>query len=172
MISRLLCCLLILFLCCTAGIIRSAQRDHLTELEADRVREAQAIDLRTDVFIKVIERRMILIMGKAAEHQKDFEKDQELWGDPPTGTKLELLNDIGGILDEAITNIDDAHGRTPKNPLLTKALNNLSRAAERLLSQLSSSSFDNRSQLEIKHINNQVEEIFAAAKKAGGRHNQ
>ncbi|MGH9899483.1 MAG: hypothetical protein ACRD4L_11615 [Pyrinomonadaceae bacterium] len=167
-------CLLTLLLCITTGAVCSAQQDHLSALETDRVREAQAIDLRTEVFLKAIERRMIVIMGKTAERQKELKKDQELWGDLPTGTKPELLNDISGILDEAITNIDDSYTRNRSSPLLSKALNSLSGAASILRTQLSQvtkddridNRIDDRTSLEISHINNQVEEIFEAAKRA------
>jgi hypothetical protein len=112
-------------------------RDHLTEQEMDLVREAQALDKRTAVFIRAIERRLLVITDpNAATASKQVQKETEKWGELPKGTRAELLSDIAKILDEAITNIDDVSERDDKNPLLPKSLRLLSAAATRFITQL------------------------------------
>jgi len=46
------------------------------------------------------------------------------------------LSDVAGILDEAITNVDDVSHHDPRSPLLGKALNKLTAAVNGYLSQL------------------------------------
>jgi hypothetical protein len=111
-------------------------RDHLTEQEMDLVREAQALDKRTAVFIRAIERRLLVITDPTAAASKQVQKETEKWGELPKGTRAELLSDIAKILDEAITNIDDVSERDDKNPLLPKSLRLLSAAATRFTTQL------------------------------------
>src|SRR5262252_5635624 len=89
------------------SIARGQNRDHLTEQEADVIRFHQELDKRTDVFIKAIDRRFASINGAPLPPPKKTEKDEPEWGNAPTGTRAQLLGDIAGILDEAITNIDD-----------------------------------------------------------------
>ncbi|HXI61290.1 MAG TPA: hypothetical protein VNF70_01220 [Pyrinomonadaceae bacterium] len=114
------------------------QRDHLTDAETDLVRFYQEIDKRTDVFIKAADRRFAIINGAAQPATKKLVKDEPEWGDPPKGNRTELLGDIAGILDEAITNIDNVASRDAKNPLLSRSLRKLSAAANGYLNQLNS----------------------------------
>ena len=117
----------------------SAQaRDHLTDAETDLVRFYQELDKRTEVFIKAADRRFAIINGAPQATAKKLVKDEPEWGDPPKGTRAELLGDIAGILDEAITNIDNVSSRDAKNPLLSRALRKLSTAANGYLGQLNS----------------------------------
>ena len=114
------------------------QRDHLTDAETDLVRFYQEIDKRTEVFIKAADRRFAIINGAAQPATKKLVKDEPEWGDPPKGNRTELLGDIAGILDEAITNIDNVASRDAKNPLLSRSLRKLSAAANGYLNQLNS----------------------------------
>jgi hypothetical protein len=115
----------------------SAQsRDHLTSEEVELVRGAQVLDARTAVFIKAIERRLMVLTNPDAASSRQVEKDMKKWGQLPKGTRGELLMDIAKILGEATTNIDDVYARDPKNPLLPKALLMLADASRRFLSQL------------------------------------
>src|SRR2546423_3022550 len=112
------------------------QRDHLTDAETDLVRFYQELDKRTEIFIKAADRRFAIINGSAPPATKKLIKDEPEWGDPPKGTRAELLGDILGILDEAITNIDNVSSRDQKTPLLSRALRKLSTAANGYLNQL------------------------------------
>lgn len=118
----------------TIGAIQG--RDHLTEQEVELVKEAQVLDKRIDVFIKAVDRRMLVLNGTQAASAKQLKKDAELWGDLPTGTRADLIGDISKIFDEAITNIDDVSSRDEKNPLIAKALRNLAAAVTRIVDQL------------------------------------
>ncbi len=111
-------------------------REHLTPQEVDLVKDAQVLDQRIDVFIKAADRRMLAIKGSDATATKQLKKDSETWGELPAGTRAELIGDIAGIFDEAITNIDDVSARDEKNPLIPKALRKLAAAATRIVDQL------------------------------------
>lgn len=119
-----------------AGARQPQRRDFITDVEADRVREAQLIDRRVIVFIKIIERRISALTEPSAATSKQALKDAETWGALRTGTRAELLSDIAGTLDAAITNIDDASQRAPQNPLAIKALRKLAEASTQLLAKL------------------------------------
>lgn len=110
-------------------------RDYFTPQEADLVREAQILDKRIDVFIKAVDRRLLVLSGGAGG-EKQLKKDSETWGELPTGTRAELLGDIAGIFDSAISNIDDVSYHDEKNPLIPKALRKLAAAASRTVDQL------------------------------------
>ena len=111
-------------------------RDYITDKESDRVREAQAIDRRVAVFIKIVERRILAITDPSAANSKQAQKDAENWGELRTGTRAELLSDIAKTLDAAITNIDEASKRAPQNPLPVKALRKLAESSTQLLATL------------------------------------
>ena len=115
--------------------VQQQPRDHLTEEEADRVREAQVIDLRIDVFIMAADRRLLVLNNPNATQKK---KEEELWGPLPKGTRLELINDLKKILTEAMEKIDDASERQKGSPLLTKALDKLKKAAVRQIADMRS----------------------------------
>lgn len=125
-----------------AGFLLSAtpalaqKRDHLTDQETELVRYYQELDKRTEVFIKAIDRRFAIINGVAPPKPKKSDRDEPEWGEAPKGTRAELLDDIAGILDEAITNIDDVSRRDEKNPLISRSLRKLTAAANGYLSQL------------------------------------
>ena len=114
---------------------RLQARDHLTPQEVELVREAQILDKRIDVFIKAVDRRLLVLSGGALS-EKQLKKDSETWGELPTGTRAELFGDIAKIFDEGITNIDDVSARDEKNPLIPKALRKLAAAASRTVEQL------------------------------------
>ena len=111
-------------------------RDHLTDPETELIRDNQQLDKRTEVFIKAIDRRFAIITGAPQATPKKKEKTNEEWGEPPTGTHAQLLEDVAGILDEAITNIDDVSRRDEKNPLISRSVRTLTAACNRYLTQL------------------------------------
>ena len=118
-----------------SGVLGSQARDHLTEKEQELVRDTQVLDKRIDVFIKAIDRRLVILKGSTVP-EKQAKKDAEVWGDAPVGSPAQLLGDIARIIDEAITNIDDVNARDEKNPLIPKALRNLAAAATRTVEEL------------------------------------
>src|SRR5882724_6768249 len=77
------------------GVVANAQtRDHLTPQEVELVQESQILDKRTEVFIKAIERRMLVLNGTQASNTKQLQKDSDKWGELPKGTRAELIGDI------------------------------------------------------------------------------
>lgn len=118
------------------GSVSAQTRDHLTDQETELVRFHQELDKRIEVFIKAMDRRFAIINGIAPPVVKKLVKDEPDWGEVPKGTHTELLGDIAGILDEAITNIDDVSRRDEKNPLISRSLRKLTSSAQGYLSQL------------------------------------
>lgn len=114
----------------------AAQRDHLTDAETDLIRFHRELDKRIEVFIKAVDRRMAIINGTAQPKMKKQLSDEPEWGDIPKGTRAELLGDIAGILDEAITNIDDVGRRDEKNPMISRALRKLTNAVNGYVASL------------------------------------
>jgi hypothetical protein len=162
-----LCALLVCGCATTRAATQAAHRDHLTPAEVELVRDTQVLDKRTAVFIKAAERRLLLITDPQAAQSKQVQKDKELWGDLPKGTRAELYSDLAGIFDEAITNIDDVATRDEHSPLLPTALRKLGAAATRFLGQLSplrdSANDTEREQLERAVA--ELQEIIDAANK-------
>jgi hypothetical protein len=128
--------ILLLSFCLIVAAHPLQARDHLTAKEIDLVKDTQELDKRIDVFIKAADRRLLVIKGLNETGSKELQKDTELWGDLPSGTRGELVGDIAKILDEAITNIDDVSSRDEKNPALRRALRKLAATASRIIDQL------------------------------------
>ncbi|HEU0184028.1 MAG TPA: hypothetical protein VFS27_01855 [Blastocatellia bacterium] len=112
---------------------QTEKRDHLTEQEAELVRDFQEIDKRTEVFIKAADRRLLVLADPNATQKK---KEEETWGPLPKGTKLELLQDYKHILEEAEEKLDDWNNRGGNDKLLPKALNKFKEAATKQVAQL------------------------------------
>ena len=126
-------CLILLF----PFSANAQRRDQLTDMESDLVRDAQAIDLRSEVFVKAIDRRF-LVLNNDSSQTKQVQKDLEKWGELPKGTRAELLFDIEKILQEAIDNIDNLAQHDEKSALLPKAVRILADASARFLPELKS----------------------------------
>ena len=146
----------------------SPQRDHLTLLESDRVREAREIERRMDVFIKVIERRLLALTDPQAAQSRQVQRDMEQWGELQTGTRLELLTDMARTLEEAITNIEDASTRpgfVPEHG--QRALRKLSEASARFIAQLTpmrtSLAEDSPEREQLERTIEYAQEVVAAA---------
>lgn len=143
-------------------------RDHLTPEEIDLVKDAQELDLRIDVFIRAVDRRLQMITGVKVESTKQQKKDSEKWGELPVGSRAELIGDIAKILDEAITNIDDVSARDDKNPLIAKALRKLGVEATRISDQLKPFREQAKTDAELanfEQLNENTQSIVEAANK-------
>ena len=118
---------------------KAARMDHLTTAEDDLIHDTQELDKRIEIYVKAIDRRLIVLTGGTETKQivkETKKKDADQWGPPPTGTRAELLSDVKSILDEAIRNIDNAAEHDAKNLLLPKALKKLADGCLRLTTQL------------------------------------
>lgn len=126
------------------------QREYLTPREVERVRDNQTLDKRVGVFVKAAERRLQMITdpqaaakeSAKAESEKEEKRlhpdlpDLSEYGDSVTGTRAQLLSDIANILDEAITNVDDAAVHSEKSGLIPKAVRKLADSCARMLPRL------------------------------------
>jgi hypothetical protein len=141
--------------------VRAQASDHLTPQEIQLVQDAQALDQRIEVFIKAMQRRMMVLSGApipvASGNKKEAQKEAELWGDLPTGSRAKLIDDIAQILDESITNIDDVSMHDEKNPLIPKALRKLSAAATQIGTQLAAMKEQTKDRAEIAGIEQTLE---------------
>src|SRR6266513_1161884 len=165
-LPRLIAGVVIVAMSILSATSATAQRDHLTDAETDLVRFYQELDKRTEVFIKAADRRFAIINGAPLPAARRLVKDEPEWGDPPKGTRAELWGDIAGILDEAITNIDNVSSRDPKNPLLSRSLRKLSTAANGYLNQLNSLKTkvtDPDEVAAIERVGDEVKEIMDAS---------
>jgi len=139
------------------------QREHLTAEEVEFVRDAQELDRRMAVFIKAAERRLLAITDPATAAKQE-QKEAEKWGAIAASTRAQLLSDIARILDEAITNIDDAGVHNAKSPLIPKSLQKLAEASNSFLPKLtalrsSAAESSERDSLEqaIEHVQTVIE---------------
>ena len=168
-LTLVLATLLTLPFIASAGTITHAQhRDHFTELEVEQIKDTQILDKRIGVFVKAIERRLRVLTGATTDTAKQQKKDAEVYGALPTGSRADLIGDIGKILDEAITNIDDVSSRDEKNPLIPTALRLLANEAKRVAEQLQPYQSQASSEAEVASIElvkENVESILAAANK-------
>jgi hypothetical protein len=133
--TRIFFAALLISACVLVAPARTQKRDHLTDQEADLIREWQEIDKRIEIFVKAADRRLLVLTNPAATQKK---KEEETWGPLPAGTKLELLTDYKRILEEAEEKLDDAYHSGSKNPLIPKALSKFKEAAARQIAQLRS----------------------------------
>jgi len=143
-------------------------REHLTPQEIELVKDAQILDKRIDVFIKAADRRVLALSGTDATNARQLKKDSESWGELPSGTRAELIGDIAGIFDEAITNIDDVSSRDENNPLIPKALRKLAATASRIVEQLKPAEAQARGDAELSSFDQlmeNAESILQAANK-------
>ena len=114
------------------------RREHLTAQEVDMLRDTQELDRRSELFVKIAERRLTAITNPAAAATTPTlsAKENEKWGELPKGTRAQFLSDLARIFDEAIVNVDDVAARTPNSALLPKAVRKLGDASTRFLAQL------------------------------------
>jgi hypothetical protein len=108
LLKRSIIFIIVAAVCMTAlAASTSAQRrDYMTDDEIELVRDAQDIDLRIGVLIKMIDRRFAVLktnVGGTAIPNKESDK----WGPAPTGTRMEILDDIRKLLDKAIDDVDN-----------------------------------------------------------------
>ena len=107
--------------------------DYLNEQEVDRIREAQEIELRTQVFMFIANRRLKTITGELKQQTK---KEEELWGPLPKGTTTELLDGYRRAIAELMEKIDDTYQRNPKVEGFKKALKRIADGTDLQLKML------------------------------------
>lgn len=127
---------LLLVVCCSLLSVNAQKRDSMTNEEDMIVRETQEMDARMQVYVKVIDRRLLALSDANAAESKQAQKDSDKWGALRTGTHADLLFDIEKTLTEAIDKIDDVAARDQKNPLFAKSVHILADACTRWTPQL------------------------------------
>jgi hypothetical protein len=152
---------------------RQLPGDYLTEEEDDHVRQAQQIDERIKVFMKIADRRLAALSTDVTQPadkklQKKIEEELREWGAVPKVSRAELLQHYARAIDECIAKLEDAHERNPKSSAIPKALTVLRDATGRhlqLLQSLSSEMTSDRESLalakaidEAKFANNGAKE--------------
>lgn len=113
----------------------SAQRkgEYLTEGELDLVREIRLIDNRSEIFLKIADRRLIALTDPTGPTgDSKFKK----FGPLPTGSPVELLDDYRRAVEELMVKLDDEFERTGMTAALKKALESSSREMDRQIGVL------------------------------------
>ena len=143
--------LLIAFLLICFLSYSSFAKDYLNEQEVDRVREAQEIDKRTMVFLKIATRRLDTILGvktvevpqpakKKDKKEKKKEKEEEElsqdYGPDPVGSTSQLLAGYTNAIVEMMDKIDDAYEKRKDDPKLSKALEKVREGGKEQLGRL------------------------------------
>ncbi len=113
----------------------ASQQDYITEDEFDLVRDAQEIELRVPVYLRLAEKRLV-VLGLMDKSKKDMEREQKEIAEwekekkdaakakrtPPKEpvtefayleefTRPELLRGYIQAIDEVMSNLDDAYSR-------------------------------------------------------------
>jgi len=107
--------------------------DYLTAEEVEQVRDAQPIDWRVKVFMKIAERRLMAAEDPQAPQIK---KDEADWGALPTLARADLLRQYSRAIEEMITNFEEAYDRNPKDERLLKALTTFTEQTAKHLQRL------------------------------------
>ena len=151
------------------------RRDYMNEQEIEIVRDSQEIDLRIDVLVKMMDRRFALL-GIETGGWKERPKDLEKWGEPPTGSRLDLISDIRKLLVKAVDDLDVIAQRSDEalkqnqteGKLFPKAVRYLDAAAQRYIVPLTNGIASTANEVERGQYLNIIqlcEEIIEAAKK-------
>jgi len=114
--SGLITALLLLFISVDASAQR---RDFLNEAEVEIVRDAQDIDTRIDVLLRMADRRFN-VLGMDVKGWKDAAKTSDVWGEPPKGSRTDLFSDIKRIVQKAVDDIDNLSSNPDAAPIREK----------------------------------------------------
>lgn len=103
----------------TVAVRPQASIDYLTGEEVEHVRNAQVIDARVKVFMKIAERRLL-----AAEDPQSpmLKREERQWGALPAGTRADWLNHYHRAIEEVIVNVEEAYDRRVSDEKMLKAL--------------------------------------------------
>jgi len=121
---------------CSLLTVNAQKRDNLTDAEDLLIRDAQEIDTRMEILVKVIDRRFLALSDPNAAQSKQAQKNLNKWGELRTGSRAELFADIEKTLDEAIGKIDGVSEKDQKSSLFRKAVRILADGCKQFLPQL------------------------------------
>lgn len=137
---------------CLVAFVSAAsaqRRDFMTEQEIEIIRDAQDIDMRIEVLARMIDRRFS-VLAIDVKGWKDAQKQSDIWGELPKGSRLDLFSDIKKLLQKAVDDIDNLASHPDSAPIREKgdkrakkdperfgnAVRNLGTAAGRYLAPL------------------------------------
>lgn len=167
----LIAAFLFFFLLSSASNAFPQRADHLTDEEIELIRDVQAVDDRMEIFTRAIERRLIALNGTAGlskDELKQLEKESDKWGDLPEPNPSQIFSDIRGILDEAISKIEDVADRNEESALFPFAVHILADYCGALLPRLEALKTKASTPRDIAMLNDaidQSQEIVAASSK-------
>lgn len=133
--------LLILLLAayCLPLAARAQTLDNMTADEDNRIRDAQEMDEKMSVYVKVVDRRFLALNDPNAAESKQAEKEFVEYGKLRAAAPAKLYADIARTIQEAIGKIDDTAERDQKNPLFAKSVRILVKACEKWTPMLKTS---------------------------------
>ena len=145
--------------------------DYLTEEEDEHVREAQAADARTKVFMRIADRRLKAIVAPPAspaetKDPKKVEGEEREWGAVPKVSRVELLRHYARAISECMAKLEDAYERNPKSSALPKALAHLRDATDKHLQTLRALKLEMKTETELSAISGAIYEAETANKGA------
>ena len=145
--------------------------DYLTEEEDEHVREAQAADARTKVFMRIADRRLKAIVAPPAspaetKDPKKVEGEEREWGAVPKVSRVELLRHYARAISECMAKLEDAYERNPKSSALPKALAHLRDATDKHLQTLRALKLEMKTESELSAISGAIYEAETANKGA------
>jgi hypothetical protein len=145
--------------------------DYLTEEEDEHVREAQAADARTKVFMRIADRRLKAIVAPPAspaetKDPKKVEGEEREWGAVPKVSRVELLRHYARAISECMAKLEDAYERNPKSSALPKALAHLRDATDKHLQTLLALKLEMKTESELSAISGAIYEAETANKGA------
>lgn len=123
---------------CIPLTVTAQKLDNMTEKEDMLIRDAEEMDDRMNIYVHIVDRRLLAATDTNAAQSKQAEKDLDKYGELRTGTNLKLFADIERTIEEAIGKIDDVAARDQKNPLFSKSVRILTKACERWQPQFNS----------------------------------
>lgn len=116
-----------------SGVPAQRKGEYLTEGELNLVRDIRLIDSRSEVFLKIADRRLMALTDPAGSTgDSRFKK----YGPLPTGSPVELLDDYRRAVEELMVKLDDEFERTGMTAALKKALESSSKEMDRQLGVL------------------------------------
>lgn len=126
---------------CSPLTVKAQTLDNMTNEEDNLIRDAEDIDQKMSIYVRVVDRRFLALNDPNPAESKQSQKDFGEYGKLRTGTPAKLYADIARTIQEAIGKIDDVAERDRANPLFPKTVRILVKACERW-TPMFKSSFD------------------------------
>ena len=143
---------------CSALTLKAQTLNNMTDEEDLAIRDAQELDERMNIYVRIVDRRFLALSEPNAAESKQAQKDFEKYGKLRTGTPAKLHADIARTIQEATNKIDDVAERDQKNPLFAKSVRIVIRACERWMPLLKTSFDNSADEIEKVAVTNSIQE--------------